>query len=205
MGPRVERTLQALAIQVMVSMICCWRAMGQSVGERRHAFGARGTPIDQLSHNREVSDEMAENTDKHDIALSFAGEDRAYVDEVATELRMHNVRVFYHPFVVADTWGAHLYAYFSDIFQNKAKFVIAFISAHYARKAWPRHERRSAQARSPFRRQPHFLPVRLDVSELQGLLPTIGYIDGRVVPPTELVGLILEKLDHSTVKPIKSS
>ena len=36
--------------------------------------------------------------DKYHIALSFAGEDRDYVEEVANDLRDHGVDVFYDKF-----------------------------------------------------------------------------------------------------------
>ena len=40
-----------------------------------------------------------------DIALSFAGEDREYVDQVANLLRNAGVKVFYDLFEEANLWG----------------------------------------------------------------------------------------------------
>src|SRR5437899_1900226 len=101
----------------------------------------------------------------YDVALSFAGEDRAYVQAVAECLRSHNVKVFYDEFAPAETWGADLYVFFDDIFRKKARFVVAFISSYYAGKPWPNHERQSAQARALVESRTYFLPVRLDDTE----------------------------------------
>ena len=42
---------------------------------------------------------------KYDIALSFAGEDREYVEKVATLLKENGVKVFYDKFEQVDLWG----------------------------------------------------------------------------------------------------
>jgi hypothetical protein len=129
-----------------------------------------------------------------DIALSFAGEDRAYVHDLAGRLRTHDVRVFYDEYAAVDAWGADLYELLDEVYRKKARFVVAFISKHYVSKPWPKHERRSALARALVELEPYFLPVRLDDTELPGLRPTVGYIDARSTTPDQLVQLILQKL-----------
>src|SRR5215218_6176143 len=44
-----------------------------------------------------------------DVALSFAGEDREYVDNIADRLRTHGVKVFYDRYEQATLWGKDLY------------------------------------------------------------------------------------------------
>jgi len=58
-----------------------------------------------------------------DIALSFAGEDRVYVDEVATLLFNAGIKVFYDQFEEANLWGKDLYTYLSDVYRNQAAFT----------------------------------------------------------------------------------
>ena len=53
----------------------------------------------------------------YDVALSFAGEDRPYVQAVAETLRSLKARVFYDAFEEADLWGKDLYA-IDPIFMN---------------------------------------------------------------------------------------
>lgn len=129
-----------------------------------------------------------------EIALSFAGEDRPYVDQVANLLRSSGVRVFYDLFEESSLWGKNLYDYLSEVYQDKALYTIMFISEHYAEKLWPTHERRAMQARAFQEHQEYILPARFDDTKIPGVLPTIGYISLSNRPPQEFVKLIHKKL-----------
>ena len=50
-----------------------------------------------------------------DIALSFAGEDRNYVDQVAHILKSKGISVFYDKFEEANLWGKNLYDYLHNV------------------------------------------------------------------------------------------
>jgi hypothetical protein len=128
-----------------------------------------------------------------DVALSFAGEDRRYVEQVAKILRDRKIRVFYDEFMLVDLWGEDLYSYFDDIYRRRARFAVVFVSENYARKAWTSHERQSAQARALIEQGTYLLPVRLDDSDLPGLRPTTGYVDARKIAPKDLADLIEQK------------
>lgn len=132
-----------------------------------------------------------------EIALSFAGENRGYVDQVANLLRDSGVKIFYDLFEEANLWGKNLYDYLSDIYQNKAIYTIMFISQHYATKAWPTHERQSMQARAFQEHQEYILPARFDATQIPGILPTIGYISLTEKSPQEFVEIIKRKLINS--------
>lgn len=131
---------------------------------------------------------------QYDVALSFAGEDREYVEEVALHLKSFGVKVFYDKFETANLWGKNLYDYLQDVYKNKAKFTIIFISKHYKNKAWTNHERQAAQARAFEESKEYILPVKLDDTEIEGIHSTISYIDGRQVSPKELARLFMEKM-----------
>lgn len=131
----------------------------------------------------------------YDVALSFAGEDREYVREVATALTSLNVSVFYDQFEEAELWGKDLYEHFSNVFRHQAKFSVMFISEHYARKIWTTHERRSAQDRALRENREYILPVRFDSTELPGLLSTIGYVRAEDKSPEELASLVVKKVE----------
>jgi hypothetical protein len=45
----------------------------------------------------------------YQVALSFAGEDRDFVVRVATQLRSHDVNVFYDAYEEVTLWGNDLY------------------------------------------------------------------------------------------------
>ena len=77
----------------------------------------------------------ARTIEKYDIALSFAGENRAYVEEVATGLKTAGIKVFYDAFESADLWGKNLVDHLAEIYANRARYVVMFISKQYVEKA----------------------------------------------------------------------
>jgi hypothetical protein len=139
---------------------------------------------------------MSGNRD-FDIALSFAGEEREYVDRVANLLRDRGVKVFYDLFEEADLWGKDLYVHLSDVYQKRAQFTVMFISEAYANKLWTNLERKAAQARAFQEAQAYILPARFDDTDIPGVLPTVGYISLKNRPPEDLVSIITKKLVSS--------
>ena len=61
-----------------------------------------------------------------DVAFSFAGEDRQYVEKVAGFLISKHVKVFYDKYKAAELWGKNLYTHLSAIYKDKAKHTIIF-------------------------------------------------------------------------------
>jgi hypothetical protein len=129
-----------------------------------------------------------------DVALSFAGEDREYVEEVNDALKQQGVRTFLDSDYLSHTWGEDLVEFFDGIYRVRSLFAMLFVSRHYAEKMWPRHERRSALARALKERSAYVLPVRLDDTEIDGLRPTVGYLDARRTGIDGLVRAVLSKL-----------
>jgi len=130
----------------------------------------------------------------YDVVLSFAGEDRRYVEQVAARLHSHGVRVFYDRYEQAQLWGKDLYEHLDEVYRNKARYCVMFISEAYRDKLWTNHERKSAQARAFREREGYILPARFDDTEIPAIRPTLGYVDLRRLTPDELADLILEKL-----------
>src|SRR4051794_37482372 len=73
---------------------------------------------------------------QYDVCLSFAGEDRVYVEKVASSLRRMKVAVFYDRYEQAELWGKDLYTHLDSVYRLSAKFCLIFISKHYAKKLW---------------------------------------------------------------------
>ncbi|MDX7839450.1 TIR domain-containing protein [Aeromonas caviae] len=138
---------------------------------------------------------------KYHIALSFAGEDRAYVEEVANHLRAANVDVFYDMFEEEDLWGKDLYEHLTSIYRDQAMFTVMFVSEHYVTKRWGTLERKSAQARAFRESSEYILPATFDPSvEVPGMLETTGYMDLNKKAPTQLADLMVRKLVKAGVK-----
>lgn len=105
--------------------------------------------------------------------------------------------MFYDLFEEVDLWGKDLYSHLTEIYQKRARFTVMFISAAYGHKLWTNHERRSAQARAFQEAQEYILPVRLDDTEIPGVLPTVGYVAAAGRSPDQLASLIAQKLVSS--------
>jgi hypothetical protein len=133
-------------------------------------------------------------TKQYDVCLSFAGEDRLFVNRIADVLVKRGVRVFYDDYERASLWGKDLFAHLDAIYRHAARFCIVFVSKAYARKAWTNHERQSAQARAIRQHGEYILPVRMDTTKIPGLRDTIGYVEAKHLTPEQLCDLIIEKL-----------
>ena len=134
-----------------------------------------------MKDGRLMTEASEEPIYQFDVAVSLAGEDRELVEEIVSRLKVAGIRVFYDTDYRADMWGEDLVEYLDQIYRLKARYVIMFISRFYAEKMWTRHERRSALARALEQRSAYILPVRLDSTALDGLPPTVGYLDARLV------------------------
>jgi hypothetical protein len=134
------------------------------------------------------------NLNKFDIALSFAGEDRVYVEEVANLLTSQGVKVFYDKFEEASLLGKNLYDYLSEVYSDKALYTVMFISKHYKEKVWTNLERQAMQSKALREKGEYVLPVRFDDTEIPGLLPTVSYISLIEKSPNDLVEIICKKL-----------
>ena len=131
---------------------------------------------------------------KYQVALSFAGEDRHYVEAVAVALRKKGLRVFYDSFEKTSLWGKNLYDHLSDIYSTQSNFTVVFISKHYARKAWTNHERRAAQAKAFKENADCLLPARFDDTPISGIPDTTSYVSLIDLKPEEFAELIIAKI-----------
>ena len=134
------------------------------------------------------------NQTAYEIVLSFAGEDRAYVEKVADFLQEHDVKLFYDRYEEVTLWGKDLAEHLDKVYRGSARYCVMFISENYAKKVWTNHERKSALARAIEEKEEYILPVRFDGTDIPGIRPTIGYIDLTAKTPEELGKLILKKL-----------
>lgn len=133
----------------------------------------------------------------YDIALSFAGEDRKYAELLAKELVKHNVKVFYDGFEKANLWGKDLFVYLSDLYRLRSKYCVLFLSQYYNKKLWTNHERQAAQSRAFKENREYILPIRLDDTEIPGILDTTGYLNWHDEGANNITNYLLQKLHES--------
>lgn len=134
----------------------------------------------------------------YDVALSFAGEDRIPAERIADLLQEAGCSVFYDKYEQADLWGKDLYQHLSQVYGEKARFCLVFVSKHYAEKLWTKHELKAAQRRAFKERREYILPLRLDDTTLEDIELTTAYISLTEESPEKVVSLLLDKISHDT-------
>ncbi len=132
---------------------------------------------------------------EYDVALSFAGEQRDYVRQVAKILDdTYKLKVFFDEFEESNLWGKNLYEYLHEIYSNKAKYVIIFVSKEYKEKLWPNHERQTAQERALKEKNEYILPVKFDDTIIPGLSTTVAYLESEKCSPYDVALLFAKKI-----------
>jgi hypothetical protein len=132
-------------------------------------------------HEKYQRSEAYPNRYPYDVAISFAGEDRAEADALARALKAIGLRVFYDDFEQASLWGKDLFSTLYDVYSHQARYCIMLVSKWYVDKVWTVHERREAQERVLNERDNEYLlPVRIDNTPLPGLPKTIAYLDASI-------------------------
>ena len=128
------------------------------------------------------------------MALSFAGAQRDYVEQVAEALKARGVRCFYDADEQIELWGKYLAEELPAIYAEQAAAVVVFVSAEYAARDWTRLERRAALNRAVRERREYVLPARFDDTPLPGLLSDMVAVDLRGRTPQQFAAMIADKL-----------
>ena len=129
-----------------------------------------------------------------EVALSFAGAQRVYVEQVAAVLKARGVRCFYDADEQIDLWGKYLAEELPAIYGEQAAAVVVFVSAEYASRDWTRLERRAALNKAVRERREYVLPARFDDTSLPGLLSDMVAVDLRDKTPEQFADMVAAKL-----------
>lgn len=114
---------------------------------------------------------------EHDVAISYAGEDRAIARQIAEALTKRGLSVFYDQFFKSDLWGKKLSKWFKSKYGKASRFVLVLISHNYSIKDWTDFEFSTAKAEESKRKSEFILPVRLDGTKIPGLPSDKVYLD----------------------------
>jgi len=130
---------------------------------------------------------------RFDVFLSFADEQRDYVEQVADALTARGYRVFYDGYEDTNIWGRHMTEEFDSALREESRCCVPFISKEYREKKWTMWEWRSALART-LEDDDFLLPARFDDTKMPGLLPTVKFADLRKLTQEEFVVGLAAKL-----------
>lgn len=84
-----------------------------------------------------------------DVAISFAGENRALAEFIVQQLRELDISVFYDRNYEDNYLGGLWSKQFLEIFVQKSRLVVAILDQHHKEKVWPTFERDCFTPRVP--------------------------------------------------------
>ena len=77
---------------------------------------------------------MEKKNYEYEVALSFAGEQREYVEKVSQNLTKLGVKHFYDNNEQVNLWGKNLSQYLDAVYFEKSLYFVPFISKEYVKK-----------------------------------------------------------------------
>ncbi len=137
-----------------------------------------------------------------DVAVSFAGEDRAVVEDLVNSLLSAGIEVFYDLNESARLWGKDLEQELAGVYAHEARFMIVCLSEYYPIKDWTRFELEVGKRAAGKRLAEYLLPLHLTSTPppIAGLRETIGY--QRLMEASDIarvVDLMQKKLQSAPV------
>ncbi|MEI6529816.1 MAG: TIR domain-containing protein [Candidatus Falkowbacteria bacterium] len=135
-----------------------------------------------------------------DVALSYPGEMRNYVEDVARELEkvIGPNSYFYDNNYKAQLARPSLDTLLQDIYRNRSKLVVVFLCEKYQEKEWCNIEFRAIREIIMERDNDNVMFVKMDDGRVHGVFKTDGYIDGRTHTPHEVAAYIQERISIFT-------
>lgn len=130
------------------------------------------------------------------IALSFPGEYRDFVEQVASRLAdaVGRDQVLYDRYYEAEFARPNLDTYLQRLYHDESELIAVFLCADYERKEWCGLEWRAIRTLIMKRQSSTVMPLRFDNTEIPGLFSIDGYvwIDKRT--PEQIADLILQRM-----------
>lgn len=136
------------------------------------------------------------------VALSFPGERRGYVSEVATALkrRLRRGLVFYDMDFTPQLARPNLDTLLQRIYRHNSELVVVFLSKEYEKKNWCGLEWRAIREIIMERENSahSIMFMRFDDAPIEGVFKHDGYIDLNAYGPSEVANLILQRVEANS-------
>lgn len=130
------------------------------------------------------------------VALSFPGEKRDFIRQVADSLvtALGKDSVLYDDYLTAELARPDLDLYLGALYREQSDLLVPFYCADYERKKWCKLEWRQMRD-ILFNVEGHrIMPFRFDDAPITGVLSIDGYVKIGSRPPQEVSTLILERV-----------
>ncbi|MER6666015.1 toll/interleukin-1 receptor domain-containing protein [Amycolatopsis japonica] len=140
---------------------------------------------------------MPEGDHEYDIAVSFSGKQRPYVERVVRACQEHGVKTFYDKDEAVRLWGTNVIPQLRRVYGGvAARYVVPFLSQDYLAGPYPMDEFSTAMRADVERGGGYILPVLMDDVQVppEILNPAVIYIEAGERSPEQLAELIVEKV-----------
>ena len=145
-------------------------------GEDDPVYRKLRTAVLKLENKSVLGDTMTPKR-SYDVALSFAGKQRAIAKKIAERVHAAGFAVFYDDFEKVRLWGKNLPDIFQTIYRDQARYCVIFVSPEYKDGVWTNAERRHALERSINEvDNDYILPVIVERADVPGLANTTGWL-----------------------------
>lgn len=136
------------------------------------------------------------------VALSFPGEKRAFIAQVANVLAegLGRERVLFDDYLTAELARPNLDVYLGRLYHDDSELLVPFYCAEYEKKKWCGLEWRQMRNILLEQKDDRIMPFRFDDTPIAGVLPIDGYVSIGSRTPGEVAGLILERLAANRAK-----
>jgi hypothetical protein len=145
-------------------------------------------------------DELADSARViYDIAVSFAAEQRDYVERAVVAAKALGLDVFYDRDMTHQWWGRNFVIEQRKVYGRRTLRFVPFISAAYLVRPYPRDEFSYAMMAAVDRGDDYILPVLVgDVRVPPEMLhPHIGYLRADDLTPEQLAQHMKAKVEHA--------
>lgn len=151
-----------------------WAVKSVQLAEELHA--ARGIVLPPWTRQATRTVDITKHN--FDVGLSFPGEARELVAQVARELeaRIGPNTFFYDDNYVSQLARPSLDSLLQDIYRNRSKLIVVFLGEDYQRKNWCGVEFRAIREIIMAREDQRVMFVRVDDGTVDGVLRTDGYV-----------------------------
>lgn len=133
------------------------------------------------------------------MALSFPGEKRAFIRQVADLLakEIGQEQVLYDDYLTAELTRPNLDEYLGKLYHEDSELLVPFFCADYEKKEWCGIEWRQMRDILKRKQDDRILPFRFDDAPIAGVLSIDGYVKIGNRPPSEMAKLILKRIGES--------
>ncbi len=157
-------------------------------------LASRGIHLPRWARSEAKAVDITEH--EFDVALSFPGEIRGYIESIAMELErlVGPDSYFYDNNYIAQLAVASLDTLLHDIYGKRSMLVVVFLCKEYQDKEWCGLEFRVVKALIMEKQHRRVMFVRMDDCDVDGVFKTDGYIDGRKYSPDDIASFIEERI-----------